>query len=267
MSKSLHNQVAIISGGLGDIGRAIALELASRGADIAVGDIREEVEAEPFLKSLRDEHAIRARYDRVDVADANEVGQWVRAVESDLGTATLIIPNAATVTLAGIREVTPDQWARELAVNLNGAFHMAQAGARQLLQAKKPGRIIFIGSWAGHAPHTHIPAYCVAKAGLRMLCKCMALDLAGQGILVNEVAPGYVEAGLSAQLWEKNPGAKERAASRVPTGELIDAHEVAVQVAHLCDPENRHMTGSTLLMDGGLSLVTPAAGKSTKNQR
>src|SRR5205814_8783811 len=143
-----------ISGGLGDIGRAIAFELASLGADIAVGDIRNEAEAQPFLRSVRDDHAIRARYDRVDVAEANEVSRWINAVEADLGVASLIIPNAATVTLASIREVTPDQWARELQVNLTGAFHMAQAGALRLLQANKPGRIVFIGSWAAHAPHS-----------------------------------------------------------------------------------------------------------------
>jgi glucose 1-dehydrogenase len=86
----------------------------------------------------------------------------------------------------------------------------------------------------------------------------MAVELAKHDILVNEVAPGYVDAGLSAQLWARNPGSRERAAERVPTGNLIDAAEVARQVAHLCEPDNRHMTGSVLLMDGGLSLVTPA---------
>jgi glucose 1-dehydrogenase len=154
--------------------------------------------------------------------------------------------------------MTSDEWSRELQVNLTGAFHMAQAGAARLLARQAHGRIVFIGSWAGHAPHPSIPAYCVAKAGLRMLCRCMALELAPSGILVNEVAPGYVDAGLSAKVWLTNPGARERAAARVPTGQLIAAEEVAQQVAQLCEPSNRHTTGSVLLMDGGLSLVTPA---------
>lgn len=258
MAANLSVEVAIISGGLGDIGRAIAVELAQRGAAIAIGDLREKEDAESFLASIR-ERRVRTRYDRVDVADAEQVRAWVRNVEADLGAPTLIIPNAAIVTLADVRKVTPEQWANELSINLNGAFHLAQAGALRLLELKKPGRIVFIGSWAAHAAHPNIPAYCVAKAGLRMLCKCMALDLAPNGILVNEVAPGYVAAGLTASVWAKNPGAKERAAQRVPTGLLISAEEVAKQVVHLCDPENRHMTGSVLLMDGGLSLATPAA--------
>jgi NAD(P)-dependent dehydrogenase (short-subunit alcohol dehydrogenase family) len=268
VSQTLKNQVAIISGGLGDIGRAIALELAGRGADIAIGDVRAADEAGmgEMLQSLR-ALGVRARYDRVDVADAVAVERWIAAVESDLGPATLIIPNAAIVTRAGIRDVTPTQWSRELRINLDGAFHLAQGGAKRLLQLQRPGRIVFIGSWAAHAPHPAIAAYCAAKAGLRMLCKCMALDLAPDGILVNEVAPGYVDAGLSAQGWATNPDARRRAAQRVPIGKLIDAAEVAQQVAHLCEPANRHMTGSVLLMDGGLSLVTPAAGVERKVER
>jgi NAD(P)-dependent dehydrogenase (short-subunit alcohol dehydrogenase family) len=86
----------------------------------------------------------------------------------------------------------------------------------------------------------------------------MALELAQHGILVNEIAPGYVDAGLSAGVWKTKPEARTNAESRVPIRKLIDAADVALQVAHLCDPANCHMTGSTLLMDGGLSLVTPA---------
>src|SRR4051794_27549457 len=220
MPGNLSGQIAIISGGLGDIGRAIGVELARRGANIAIGDLHPNSEANDFLDKIR-KLGVRARYDRVDVADAEQVSAWVRNVEADLGAPTLIIPNAAIVTLADVRTVTPEQWARELSINLGGAFHLAQAAALRLLELKKPGRIVFIGSWAAHAAHPNIPAYCVAKAGLPMLCKCMALDLAPNGILVNEVAPGYVAAGLTAGVWAKNPGAKQRAAQRVPTGLLI----------------------------------------------
>jgi glucose 1-dehydrogenase len=255
--RTLTNQVAIISGGLGDIGRAVARELARRGADIAIGDVRPTDDAPAALNALR-ELGVRAKYDRVDVSDAAAVAQWVANVEAELGPPTLIIPNAARVTIAGSQAITPEDWSKELRINLDGAFHLAQAATKRLVGQKRPGRVVFVGSWAAHAPHPNIVAYCVAKAGLRMLCKCMALELAKHQILVNEVAPGYVDAGLSAQLWARNPGSREKAAERVPTGNLIDAAEVAKQVAHLCEPDNRHMTGSVLLMDGGLSLVTPA---------
>lgn len=257
---NLSGHVAIISGGLGDIGRAIARELAARGADIAVGDILSEDKAQPLLEEIR-AMGCRAHYDRVDVSDAAAVRNWVAAVEADLGVPDLIIPNAAIATLADIRAITPEQWDRELRVNLYGVFHLAQAGALRLLEHKKPGRIVFIGSWAGHAPHTHIPAYCVAKAGLRMLCRCMAADLARDDILVNEVAPGYVDAGLSGRIFKEHPEMRAKAERTVPVRRLIEPEEVAMQVAHLCDPANRHMTGSVLVMDGGLSVI-PGGGES-----
>lgn len=253
--KPLAGQAAIVSGALGDIGRAIALALGNQGAHVALGDVKAPAEAEPFLKEVRGA-GVKARYDRVDVADAEAVAAWVRAAAQDLGTPALVVPNAAVVTLADFRTVTPGQFARELDVNLRGAFHLAHAGVHALLAAKKPGRVVFVGSWAAHRPHAHIPTYCVAKAGLRMLSQCMALELAPLDILVNEVAPGYVDAGLSAMLWKENPPAREKARRNVPTQRLIDPAEVAAAVAWLCGPANRHVTGQAIVLDGGLSLTS-----------
>jgi NAD(P)-dependent dehydrogenase (short-subunit alcohol dehydrogenase family) len=90
-----------------------------------------------------------------------------------------------------------------------------------------------------------------------MLMRCLALDLAPDDILVNEVAPGYVDAGLSRSIFDARPGRREAATARVPNGRLITPEEVAREVAHLCEPETRHCIGATVLMDGGLSLRTP----------
>lgn len=253
--QNLAGQVAIISGGLGDIGSAIALELAGRGADIALGDIRPDADARPLLNELK-LLGRRGRYDRVDVADWAKVSRWVEAVEADLGAPTLVIPNAAVVTLAPTCDITPEQWSRELRINLDGAFHLARAAVLRLRALGRPGRVVFTGSWAAHAPHIYIPAYCASKAGLRMLCKTMALELAGYDILVNEVAPGYVDAGLTGAVWRDHPDQRESGLRTVPVGRLISPAEVAYQVAHLCDPANRHMTGTSILMDGGLSLTS-----------
>ena len=253
--KNLNNHVAIISGALGDIGRAIALELAARGAHIALGDILPDDAATSLLSEL-EQRGVRACYHRVDVADDAAVFGWVEAVERELGTPDLIVPNAAIVTMADICTVTPAQWRRELAINLDGAFYLAQSAAQQLLRAKKPGRIVFIGSWAAHRPHPPLPTYAVAKAGLRMLMQSLAIELAPHDILVNEVAPGYVDAGLSGKIFDEQPAVKASSLAKVPVRRLIAPADVAFQVAHLCDPENRHTTGSVVLMDGGLSLLS-----------
>jgi len=251
----LHGQIAVITGGLGDIGTATALELARRGADVAISDIRPPADAEKFLASLR-ELGVRAAYHKGDVRDADGVAAWLADVERTLGvTPSLVIVNAAIVTPLSLRKITPQQWAAEMRVNLDGAFYTAHAAALRLVAAKKPGRIVFLGSVAAHIPNVNIPAYCAAKAAIRQLCKVMALEFAGDGILVNEVAPGNVDAGLSRKVWDQTPGSRERAADEIPVRALITPQEVARQVAYLCDPENRQMTGSTLLMDGGLSLT------------
>ena len=255
MSKLFENRVVIISGGLGDIGRAVAMEFARHGASIALCGLQPVAAASAVLASIEKLH-VSCSYSCVDVADANAVKEWIGQVEKELGVPTIIIANAATVTLARLHELKVEQWTRELEINLNGAFFVTQAATERLLHHKLPGRVVFVGSWAGYTPHAHIPAYCVSKAGMRMLCKCMALELAPHNILVNEIAPGYVDAGLSRQLWEEKPELSTEALQKVPIQKLINPEAVAFQVIQLCHPHNEHMTGSTVLMDGGLSLLS-----------
>src|SRR5690606_22557030 len=98
---------------------------------------------------------------------------WIERVNDTLGTATLIIANAAVTRFAGIHEITADQWLADMNINLNGAFYMTQAATAQLLEQRLAGRVVFVGSWAGTHVHAHMPAYSVSKAGMTMLCKCM----------------------------------------------------------------------------------------------
>ena len=256
MKRLFENQTAIISGGAGDVGRAAAREFAKHGAAIAIGDQRSQAEVGEIVREI-ESHNVPCHYRQVDVADAVAVRAWVSEVETTLGVPSLIIPNAAIVTIKSLYEITADEWSRELRVNLDGAFYLAQAATARLLHHRKPGRVVFVGSWAGHTVHLHIPAYCVAKAGMRMLCKCMALELAPHGIMVNEIAPGFVDGGLSRRTWEHQPALRAAAQKRVPVQSLITNEEVAAQIIHLCHPDNHHITGSVLLMDGGLSLVAP----------
>lgn len=254
MNKLFQNKVMVISGGLGDIGQAVCREFAAHGAAIAIGGLQTINDAQVFLNELKQEYGVDTHYTQVDVSDPIAVDSWLLEVKLQLGVPGLVISNAATVTQAGIHQLRPDEWSRELRVNLDGAFYLTQKATKMMVDQKLQGRVVFIGSWAADAVHPGLPAYCVSKAGLRMLCKCMALELAPHQILVNEIAPGYVEAGLSAEIWAKNPGLIEQAAQKVPVGKIMTAADVARQVIHLCHPANAHITGSTFLMDGGLSL-------------
>ncbi len=257
MSTELAGQVAVISGGLGDIGAATALELGRHGADIAVCDVRHEKHAAELQAELSALHR-RSRYDRVDVADPVAVESWLDAVAADLGLPTIVVPCAAVVNVRRIPAITSTDWRHELSINLDGPFYLANSAARRLIEHGRSGRIVFVGSWAADHVHLEMPTYCIAKAGVRMLMKCMAGALASRGVLVNEISPGFVDGGLAGPFMAADPSVREQSRKQVPTGELLQPVEVGRAIAQLCDPGNRHMTGSTLLVDGGLSLFGTA---------
>lgn len=258
MSQSrIHTgNVALISGGLGDIGFAIASLLADRGASLALCDLLSDSAAKSKIDALQSRGA-RVDYRKVDVANSTEVSEWVQGVAARLGLPTLVIPNAAIVAYCSTLSTTNAEFERHLKVNLLGSFFMAQEAARILIEQKTPGRIVFIGSWVAHAPSPQILPYAAAKAALRMVMQCMALELAPQGILVNEVAPGFVDAGLSAQEFAQIPGSREECRRQVPTGKLLTADDVAKKVGLLCHPDSDEVTGISFTVDSGLSLVTP----------
>lgn len=255
MENLFKGKTVLISGGLGDIGRAIVRQFAQQGANIAIGDLLPGSAATAYLKELQPYKGLYS-YTAVDVTDDTAVNKWITDTETTQGVISIVIANAAIVTVASVGSITAQQWSKELQVNLTGAFYVTQAATARMVHHKIPGRVVFIGSWAAHAPHPNIPAYCVSKAGIRMLCQCMALELAPHQILVNEIAPGYVAAGLTAEIWKQTPGAAEEARQKVPVKKVISADQVAWQVVQLCHPENEHITGSTILMDGGLSLLS-----------
>lgn len=257
MLSSFKTHRVIISGALGDIGRSIIEAFVLQGADVALGDVKPITEAQDFLGSLKSLNPeVKLLYDQVDVREPESVKTWIDRATLELGFLDIIIPNAAIVTIKGIMEINPQEWTDELKVNLDGVFYLSRFATEKLLRENRPGRIVFVGSWAAETVHQNLPAYSVSKAALRMLSKCLALELAPKDILVNEIAPGYVDAGLSKKVFERDVSAKLDAIGKVPVKRIIPTEEVARNVLWLCDFDNKHMTGSTLLMDGGLSLLS-----------
>lgn len=247
------NKIVIISGGIGGIGLATAKKFASLGAHIALADIKKKEDVNSQINEFKS-FGVKCLYTCLDVSKADDVKRWIEEVEQTLGIPTIIIVNAAITRLSSFDETSATQWDSDIAVNVNGAFYMSKYATELLKKKQEKGRVVFVGSWAAQHVHSHMPSYSVSKAAIQMLNKCLALELAPYGILVNEIAPGYVDAGLSGRIWDENPGRREKAAERIPTKEVILAEEVADNIVFLCDPKNRHMVGASLLMDGGLSL-------------
>jgi NAD(P)-dependent dehydrogenase (short-subunit alcohol dehydrogenase family) len=239
-------QLVAISGGLGDIGRAIGEAFSARGDEVAVCDLAENAP-----------EGFPAHYTQADVRSENSVRAWFDAMETELGR-----PPTLTVVNAGIHcnngkgsslETGVDDWTRTIEVNLTGAWLTAREAARRLLAVGRTGGITFVGSWVGQYPTANLAAYCASKAGMHSLVKTMALELGGQGIRVNEIAPGYVDAGLTGKIFEENGGLAERARQAAPSRQLIMPEEVARGVVFLTDPDNPNLTGTTLVLDGGIS--------------
>jgi NAD(P)-dependent dehydrogenase (short-subunit alcohol dehydrogenase family) len=236
-----------ITGGAGDIGAAMGAELSKRGASVALIDTKSPEEAEPWIHEARNGDV---RYVRADVRD-REVMEEALAGVNPLDVA---IGNAGIVDAAPFLEITGEQWQSHLDVNLTGCFNFGQTAARLMVEREAPGRIIFTSSWVQEVPWPEIAAYSVTKAGLRMLARSMARELAPHGILVNVISPGIVKAGLAKRQMEAEPQYARRIQHVIPLGETQTAEQVAKATAFLCSDAADYMTGSSLLVDGGCSL-------------
>lgn len=227
-----------VTGAAGDLGGAMARELAARGAQVTVLDLAPEP-GDPV-----------GAYRQVDVTDRAAVDEALAAIDP----LDVAIGNAGIVETAPFLDVTQEQWQAHLDVNVTGCFNIGQAAARLMAARGTRGQIIFTGSWVGEIPWPEISAYSVSKAGVRMLARSMARELAGRGIRVNVVAPGIVMAGMARRQYETDPDYARRASVVIPLGEFGTAEQVAKAVGFLCSPDAEYMTGSVLLVDGGASL-------------
>jgi NAD(P)-dependent dehydrogenase (short-subunit alcohol dehydrogenase family) len=244
----LRGRGIVITGGAGDIGAAMASELAARGASVTLLDVRGPQEAESSVGRVR--ASDRVTYVQVDVRDRPAVEDALVAVDP----LDVAIANAGIVQSAPFLEITQKQWQDHLDVNLTGCFNIGQAAARLMVNRQRPGHIIFTGSWVQDVPWPEIAAYSASKAGLKMLARSMARELATYRIRVNVLAPGIVNAGLARRQLETEPQYAKRVAKVIPLEALQTPEQVARVTAFLCSDAADYLTGSVLLADGGCSL-------------
>ena len=252
----LDGEVVAITGGLGDIARATATRLRSEGAQVALLDLGDGHE-HPWLLENRSDSLL---YLQADVCNRPQLDQALAHAARRFGRLDVLIANAGVVANQPFLEVDGEAWERTLRVNLSGAFHAAQSAARIMVaQSRRAsgsrGKILFTSSWVQDMPWPEGAAYATSKSGLRMLAKVIAQELAADGITSNVLAPGIVQAGLSARILETDPGFRARVAQAVPLGSLQTAESVAAAFSFLCSSDSDYMTGATLLVDGGASLV------------
>jgi NAD(P)-dependent dehydrogenase (short-subunit alcohol dehydrogenase family) len=248
VSRQLDGLGVAITGAAGDLGHAMSLELARLGAHVTMIDRVAGDEASERVAAVG--RVGRCSYLQADVTDRPALETALRAVDP----LDVAIGNAGIVDSAPFLEVTTEQWQAHLDINLTGCFNVGQVAARMMVERDRPGLVLFTGSWVGEIPWPEIGPYCVSKAGVRMLARSMARELAAHGIRVNVVAPGIVHAGMARRQYETDPAYARRASVVIPLGEMGTPEQVAQATAFLCSPEASYMTGSVLLVDGGASL-------------
>ena len=250
-------RVGLITGGVGDLGYASAVKMAAMGLDVALVDIKENSERVEALRAS----GTKVLYVRADVSSREEVQRAVQSAWDEFGRLDVCMCNAGISMNVPFLEYTVEQWNQHMDVNLNGYFHVTQEVAKRWVAGGTKGKIIFTGSWVQDVPYKLIAPYCVSKAGVWMLARCAALELAPHGITVNAIAPGIVEAGLTARELRDFPEFREEFMSLIPLGRIQQAEDVADVVGFLVSDASNYLTGTTITCDGGCVVGSASASK------
>jgi NAD(P)-dependent dehydrogenase (short-subunit alcohol dehydrogenase family) len=248
----LAGEVAIITGAGSGIGRSIALEFAKEGADIVVVYRKNDVNAEESARLIRN-LGRKVIVLKTDVSNGQAVASLFEAVARAFGCMDILVNNAGVFLSGSVFELPEHSWDQVLDVDLKGAFLCTQAFARYLKGAAKPGKVINIGSVQGTRPWKNASNYAAAKAGLVNLTKAMALELAAYGITVNVVSPGAIAAGPNAARTDDSEF-MSRVEREIPLRRMGEAREVAKLVVYLASKESDYITGTEIVIDGGLLL-------------
>jgi NAD(P)-dependent dehydrogenase (short-subunit alcohol dehydrogenase family) len=251
LSFPLPGKVAVVTGGRRGIGKAIALALAEAGADIALCD---RVIDDGELKAVAGEVKRLGRRSlavKADITDRADVDNFVRKVVDEFGTIDILVNNAATNIRVPLLELQEEGWDRVIDTDLKGYYLCSQAVGRIMVERKK-GNIINIASVAAMKAAPEMGAYCIAKAGVVMLTRVLALELAQYNIRVNAIAPYMVRTKFSQPLWSE-PEALKQIESEIPLGRMAEPRDIVGSVLFLASDASSYITGQTIIVDGGLS--------------
>ncbi|MEW6433259.1 MAG: 3-oxoacyl-[acyl-carrier-protein] reductase [Myxococcota bacterium] len=241
------NKVALVTGGSRGIGRAIAVELARRGATVVLSYAGNEAAAAETVKTITDAGG-KAKAVRFDVADTEACAKAVDEVVKEFGRLDVLVNNAGVAIDGLLMRFKDEDWDKTLDTNLKGAFALMRAASRPMMK-QKGGAIVNLSSVVGEMGNAGQAAYAASKAGLIGLTKSVARELASRNIRVNCVTPGFITTDMTAAL---NAELKEKMAAAIPLSRIGKAEEVAAAVAFLASDAASYITGEVLKVNGGM---------------
>ncbi len=242
----LTDKCALVTGATGGIGAAIAKALHGAGAQVALSGTRIGV-----LEELAGQLAERVHVLPCNLSDANEVEKLIPTAEAAMGRVDILVNNAGITRDNITMRMKDEEWAQVLDVNLSAAFRLARAVMRGMMK-RRSGRIISITSVVGVTGNAGQANYAASKAGLIGMSKSLAQELAGRGITVNCIAPGFIETAMTDALNDKQ---RDAILNNVPAGRLGTANEIASAAVFLASNEAAYVTGQTLHVNGGMAMI------------
>jgi glucose 1-dehydrogenase len=247
----LSGKVALVTGSSQGIGQAIAIRLAEEGADIVVNFHSHPEEADAVKAKIESlgRRAVAIGADLGSVADVNKL---IADSVAGLGQLDILVNNAGVEKNAPFWEVTEAAYDFVLNTNLKGPFFATQAFVKHLQGRKAPGKIINISSVHEDLPFPHFTAYCASKGGLKMMTRNLSIELAPFGITINNIAPGAIETPINTALLH-DPAKLNALLQNIPLNRLGQPGDVSSAVAFLASSDADYITGTTLVVDGGLT--------------
>jgi NAD(P)-dependent dehydrogenase (short-subunit alcohol dehydrogenase family) len=249
---ALSGERALVTGGSRGLGRSIALGLARSGADVVV-NYRAAAEAAGEVVREISESGRRGVAVQADVADPGAVRRMLDEAERAIGPIDILVSNAGVLNRTPFLEISLEEWDWVLRTNLHAPFVVGQAVARRMVDRGAGGRIIHIASTSSRIAGPDLSHYCVSKAGVSMLTKTMALELAPHGIQVNEVNPGLIESDMTRAYLTQGTNRETRLA-RIPLKRVGRPEDVVGAVLFLASRDAGLVTGASIYVDGGVTI-------------
>lgn len=248
--KQFEGRSAIVTGGTRGIGKAIALELAKRGANVAFNYSKSADEAEK-LKAEIEGLDVKTFAAQCDVANTEAAAEFVGQVKEAFGTVDFLVNNAGITRDQLILRMKEEDWDSVLDTNLKGAWNFSKAVLRPMMRNEKGGSILNISSISGVVGMLGQSNYSASKAGMIGLTKSLAKEVASRKITVNALALGLIETDMAAEM---NAEYREKILASIPLGRLGNVSEVAAIACFILSPSAAYITGQVIQADGGVAI-------------